>query len=62
VTNPVTYIEQISYLIFLKLLDEEESDCKLRIRLGATGGNARRLCSRPRPNAIHLMRRMHADE
>lgn len=23
VTNPVTYIEQISYLIFLKLLDEE---------------------------------------
>jgi len=26
VTNPVTYIEQISYLIFLKLLDEEEND------------------------------------
>lgn len=25
VTNPVTYIEQISYLIFLKLLDEEEN-------------------------------------
>ena len=24
VTNPVTYIEQISYLIYLKLLDEEE--------------------------------------
>ena len=30
VTNPVTYIEQISYLIFLKLLDEEESDRELR--------------------------------
>jgi len=40
VTNPVTYIEQISYLIFLKLLDEEESDRELRARLGATGGNA----------------------
>lgn len=25
VTNPITYIEQISYLIYLKLLDEEES-------------------------------------
>ena len=24
VTNPVTYIEQLSYLIYLKLLDEEE--------------------------------------
>lgn len=23
VTNPVTYIEQISYLIYLKLLDED---------------------------------------
>lgn len=43
VTNPVTYIEQISYLIFLKLLDEEESDRELRARLGATGGNAKRL-------------------
>lgn len=43
VTNPVTYIEQISYLIFLKLLDEEESDRELRIRLGATGGNAKLL-------------------
>ena len=40
ITNPVTYIEQISYLIFLKLLDEEESDRELRARLGATGGNA----------------------
>ncbi len=43
VTNPVTYIEQISYLIFLKLLDEEESDRELRVRLGATGGNAKLL-------------------
>lgn len=31
VTNPVTYIEQLSYLIFLKLLDEEESDRELRL-------------------------------
>ena len=40
VTNPVTYIEQISYLIFLKLLDEEEQDRELRFRLGAANGNA----------------------
>lgn len=33
VTNPVTYIEQISYLIYLKLLDEEESSRELRARL-----------------------------
>src|SRR5205809_1814695 len=39
VTNPVTYIEQISYLIFLKLLDEEESDRELRVRLKAPKGN-----------------------
>lgn len=37
VTNPVTYIEQISYLIYLKLLDEEESSRELRGRLA--GGN-----------------------
>ena len=43
VTNPVTYIEQISYLIFLKLLDEEESDRELRVRLGGTGGNTQLL-------------------
>ena len=43
VTNPVTYIEQISYLIFLKLLDEEETDRELCVRLGATGGNAQLL-------------------
>jgi len=33
VTNPVTYIEQISYLIYLKLLDEEESKRPLQTRL-----------------------------
>ena len=44
VTNPVTYIEQISYLIFLKLLDEEEAEREQLARLGANGhGNQRRL-------------------
>ena len=38
VTNSVTYIEQISYLIYLKLLDEEESSRELRGRLGAGDG------------------------
>ena len=38
VTNPVTYIEQISYLIYLKLLDEEESSRELKGRLGAGDG------------------------
>ena len=33
VTNPVTYIEQLSYLIYLKLLDEEESGRELQARL-----------------------------
>jgi len=33
VTNPVTYIEQISYLIYLKLLDEEEANRELKARL-----------------------------
>ena len=41
VTNPVTYIEQISYLIYLKLLDEEESNRELRTRLDT--GNGKRL-------------------
>ncbi len=41
VTNPVTYIEQISYLIYLKLLDEEEMSRELRNRLKA--GNGKRL-------------------
>lgn len=38
-TNPVTYIEQISYLIYLKLLDEEESQRELRSRLMGDSGN-----------------------
>lgn len=41
VTNPVTYIEQISYLIYLKLLDEEEASRELRARMDA--GNGARL-------------------
>ena len=40
VTNPVTYIEQISYLIYLKLLDEEEASRELRGRLTAAGNGA----------------------
>jgi len=39
VTNPVTYIEQISYLIYLKLLDEEESNRELKGRLLGDKGN-----------------------
>lgn len=35
VNNPVTYIEQLSFLIFLKLLDEEESRRELQGRLAA---------------------------
>jgi type I restriction enzyme M protein len=38
VTNPITYIEQISYLIYLKLLDEEEMSRELRARLKAGNG------------------------
>ncbi len=41
VTNPVTYIEQISYLIYLKMLDEEETERELKTKL--TGGNGARL-------------------
>ena len=43
VTNAVTYIEQISYLIYLKLLDEEENSRELRARLNAGNGNGKRL-------------------
>ncbi|NLN92099.1 MAG: SAM-dependent DNA methyltransferase [Candidatus Hydrogenedens sp.] len=39
VTNPITYIEQISYLIYLKLLEEEESSRELQARLLGEGGN-----------------------
>jgi type I restriction enzyme M protein len=41
VTNPVTYIEQISYLIYLKLLDEAENERQLQGKL--TNGNNKRL-------------------
>lgn len=41
VSNPITYIEQISYLIYLKLLDEEESNRELQSKLA--GGNGKRL-------------------
>lgn len=37
-TNPVTYIEQLSYLIYLKLLDEEEINRELQARLMGEGG------------------------
>lgn len=45
VTNPITYIEQISYFVFLKLLDEEESQRELRGRLldEETNGGSQRL-------------------
>jgi len=43
VTNPVTYIEQISYLIYLKLLDEEEIQRELQEQLGVTKGGSKRL-------------------
>jgi len=48
VTNPVTYIEQISYLIYLKLLEEEESSRELQARmLGKSGnGNSKLLFSK----------------
>ena len=39
VTNPVTYIEQISYLIYLKLLDEEETNREQLVRLTGKNGN-----------------------
>lgn len=41
VTNPVTYIEQISYLIFLKLLDEEESSRELQRQIMGEKSNGK---------------------
>ena len=35
VNNPITYIEQISFLIYLKLLDERESEIAIQHKLGA---------------------------
>jgi HsdM-like protein len=43
VTNPVTYIEQLSYLTYLKLLDEEELSRELQARLLGENGNAKLL-------------------
>jgi len=43
VTNPVTYIEQLSYLIYLKMLDEEEARRELEARMVGVNGNTRRL-------------------
>ena len=43
VTNPVTYIEQISYLIYLKLLDEEETNRELQATWGIDAGNSKLL-------------------
>jgi len=43
VTNPVTYIEQLSYLIYLKLLDEEEVNRELRAKLVGKNGNGKLL-------------------
>lgn len=42
-TNPVTYIEQISYLIYLKLLDERETQHELQAKLTGGNGNGRSL-------------------
>lgn len=51
VTNPVTYIEQISYLIYLKLLDEEEASRELKARMlgdkaNKKNGNGKHLFSK----------------
>jgi len=48
VTNPVTYIEQLSYLVYLKLLDEEEANRELQGRLlgERENGNSRGLFPR----------------
>jgi type I restriction enzyme M protein len=43
VVNPVTYIEQLSYLIYLKLLDEEESNRELQARLVGKKANGESL-------------------
>jgi type I restriction enzyme M protein len=43
VTNPVTYIEQLSYLIYLKLLDEEEVNRELQAKLVGSNGNGKLL-------------------
>src|SRR5579859_1553620 len=37
ITDPVTYIEQLSYLIYLKLLDEEEANRELQASMLGNG-------------------------
>lgn len=48
VANPVTYIEQISYLIFLKLLDEHENEIELQSRLLGDQSNGNNVSLYPR--------------
>ncbi len=48
VANPVTYIEQISYLIFLKLLDEHENEVELQTRLLGDKANGYHVSLYPR--------------
>lgn len=48
VSNPVSYIEQISYLIFLKLLDEHENEIELQNRLMGEKGNGNNVSLYPR--------------
>lgn len=43
VNNPVTYIEQLSYLIFLKLLDERESDIQREHKMMGDAARSRSL-------------------
>ncbi len=39
VTNPVTYIEQVSYLVYLRLLDIEESSRELKSKVSGNGNS-----------------------
>jgi type I restriction enzyme M protein len=48
VSNPISYIEQISYLIFLKLLDEQENEVELQSRLLGDGQEGRFVSLFPR--------------
>ncbi len=46
VTNPVTYIEQLSYLIYLKLLDQEENQREMQASFLGENGNVHSLFPR----------------
>jgi type I restriction enzyme M protein len=48
VSNPISYIEQISYLIFLKLLDEHENEIELQGRLMGDQANGNNVSLYPR--------------